>query len=448
VLVRTIAELPTTPGISGFAAEAMEDDPHWDEVDPRGFVSRWVDPAPKNSVFVLVSQSPRMVQVRFGRSLVIPALREGVQAGPGYRAWQDAYAQDLPQALVGGLTNLSSAMQRGLDAPWYVKLIARSEVGGFVLELLDEWLGPGDGFFTRYLLEPTVRLVVPLTNLVAPLGAWAILFVVALAGFLLELLGDTAGQRISRLLRNNRVGYGVVQGARLGWKILLMSCFGAALMLVASGRWEDGMALMVMGAPTLDSVPGSLATLAAPTALWLAALAALAMGIVNRGEEEIDAMTALAGLPDEAQQVLMAAFPKASQDAYAAESSIGFFEAVSDGDDADDVSGEEFELHPFTVLLELRKQKYSSIPLRWLLAMVLLPGFIGAYILVGQLLRLPFAIRRNNRAERATLALLKAAGLLPLPDDGDANARTGAGEPDDGDESARTEESDKDTGPG
>lgn len=411
VLLRTVPSLPRTPGLPALASEAMEDDPHWQQVDPRNALSRWVDAAPPRAVFVLVSAKPRQVQARFGRSLAIPALQEGVHSGPAYRAWQDAYAAGRPDALAAGLADLSAALARGLDVPWYIDWMARGDIGGFVLDVLDDWLAPGDGPFTRWVLRPAAWTVSALAGLVAPLGAWAVLVAVGLAGFVLESIGRAAARRLSRRLIRHRLAHAAVRGANWAWRTAVTTAFGAALLLVASGRWEDHAALQAMGIAVPEAAVQSLAGLAAPTALWVAALVWLATIFVGGGENERDAMRRLAALPDEDQRRLLAAMPPAARDAFRFEAKSGFLQALADGDDADDADDDAFATRPFTTVAEVREGDTASAPFKWLFALLFLPGFVGVYVLVGQVLRIPPAVRRNARADRAVVRLLKAAGL-------------------------------------
>jgi len=375
--------------------------------------------ATSKTVFVLVSKEPRMVQVRYGSELVIPAMREGVYAGPGYRRWQDGYARASgAEPLRKMLAELASALERGLSVPWYTGLLDRGDIGGFALDVLDSLVEPGDGLFTRYVLAPVARLVSYVARLLAPLGAVAVVAAVALGGVLLESLGRLVGRPVVRRL-TGRVSYQVGRLAVGAWSVIVALSFTAALFLVASGRWEDERALELMGATSVGAVFRSFSVLAAPAPWWVALLTGVMMYLYLWGHLEIAAMHTMGSLPDSLQQELMKAIPQRIRDGFTIEQRRSFLSEAMEGD-ADEIAGEEFVRRPFTVLREIREQRMMKDPIKWALGLLVLPGVLGFYTLIGTSLRALLALGRGVRAAERTAWLeeLIASDSQPAGDDG------------------------------
>ncbi len=400
-LVHTTATLPLTPGLPAAAGEVLEAHPPWSPSDAPGLVDRVLGWSSAKVVFVLVSGQPRMLQVRHGRELAIPALREGVLAGPTYRRWQDDYARAADAApLRAAFAELAQALGRGLEAPWYRSWLDRGEIGGFVVDTLEPLLAPGNGLFTRLVLAPVASVVSRLVRALAALGPVAAVGGTALVVVGFELLVRWPLRRLTRG-PGRRLGFRLLKLGVGSGLVLVGLAVSGTLLLLASGRWEDERALELMGAVAVPELVRTFSTLAAPSPWWVALLTAVVMAIYLHGHLELAASDALASLPDEAQREMLAAASERQRRQFDAERRVGFFKEAMGGD-ADDVSAEEYARHPFTVIAALRHGVFKKGVLQWGLGLLVLPGVFAVYVLVGTCLRAVFAVPKGLRAAEAT----------------------------------------------
>jgi len=198
ILVRTVDSLPTAR-ISVIATEMMEDEDYWDRVRPRGWFSKiGGDPSHGRGIYILLSQNPRLLQIRYGPGLLLPAYRAGLAAGPRYLSLQKAYATsgDADSSTRAVLSWLSDSIPQALDTPWYYGR-PNAATNIFFSEFQEQALPEGElysGLLKPYILLDLISLrltgdvrSIPLINAFA---YWGIRFVVInlILGYLLGLL--------------------------------------------------------------------------------------------------------------------------------------------------------------------------------------------------------------------------------------------------------------------
>jgi len=249
VVIRTVSKIPSSE-IGSFATEAMNHDPNWQSLRPRGFLRRYFrqDLPYGTGVYVLVSVEPLLVQVRFGNEIRLAAYQSGLAAGPWYRQQQVFPRDQIETHAVAVVSELAGKMKDVRHPSWLMSLVERlpseayseiedllapsSEAGSTIVtwyvKILN-WFGGTKSLFSFFMVNVFV-LFLP----------WTILTRVLLRG-LVDADINKAVSIILRIIANCGV---------LG--IAVMSV--VALGLLGHGRIEDELALSNLGLGFLGSI--------------------------------------------------------------------------------------------------------------------------------------------------------------------------------------------------
>jgi hypothetical protein len=249
VIVRTVSKIPSSE-IGSFATEAMNHDPNWQSLRPRGFLRRYFrhDLPYGTGVYVLVSVEPLLLQIRFGDEIRLAAYQSGLADGPWYRQQQIFPRAQIETHAVAVVNELAGKMKDVRHPSWLMSLVERlpseayseiedllapsSEAGSTIVtwyvKILN-WLGGTKSLFTFFMVNVFV-LFLP----------WTILTKVLLRG-LVDADINKAVSIVLTIIANCGV---------LG--IALMSV--VALGLMGHGRIEDELALSNLGLGFFGSI--------------------------------------------------------------------------------------------------------------------------------------------------------------------------------------------------
>jgi hypothetical protein len=249
VLVRTIAAIPPSK-IGTFATDAMEEEPRWAELRPRGFLRTHFrqDPAWAPGVYVLVSREPALLQIRYGSEIRLAAYEEQIAAGEWYQAKQRFPPAALDSHLKGTVTELALRMREVVHPGWPLSW-ART-ASSWVASEFEDFFAPSDGLLSTGVFANYVAIAHRFGATGTPFRLVA--FNLA-ALVLLWLIGKKLLVDALLLPRVSRPGakFALVIVANLG--LLGTLLLGAVtLVFLSRGRIEDRMALDVLGLSPLS----------------------------------------------------------------------------------------------------------------------------------------------------------------------------------------------------
>ena len=114
ILVRTIKTLKRSEA-AAVATEMMQAEGYWESVRPKHFWEKMTGDKPDaTGTYILVSQEPRLIQIRFGERVRLQAYRAGLAVGDQYLTIQTRYlsgALSPDAALKEALDTISNAMR-------------------------------------------------------------------------------------------------------------------------------------------------------------------------------------------------------------------------------------------------------------------------------------------------------------------------------------------------
>jgi hypothetical protein len=263
VLVRTV-DAPASMIVGAAATNRMETEAYWETVRPRSWHQRTIkrNYAWGTGVYVLVSKSPALVQVRFGGDIRLRSYRTGLAAGPDYRRIQEAYAASPADTEVVALVaDLSRRLPPVLTSGWLSSIAHR--LASVAFSEIEEFVLPSDGAFR----QGAVRVYVGVARrLGATSSGWRFLVFTALCYCVIWLAAYFVRTSLGRRFKvAGAIAGGVL--SILSKAVYLVGALGS-LLLLANGRTEDQLLLRDLGLQQLQWVGFDGAYLSAPGG-WL-----------------------------------------------------------------------------------------------------------------------------------------------------------------------------------
>lgn len=321
----------------------------------------------KRGVLVFLTAHPRLIQLRVGSELYVPAQRASLTWGPAYIAHQYVSGDRYGRALLRTVRWVTTTLH-GLRGSWQQraanKLIYHSLAGE-----IEDVSKPSDGFYGNYLFKPVLHVRLLEVHL---LHSYVATFI--LIGALLLLVRLAAGAAVVRLMR--KLASPWTRGA---WSLAsLLFQLALALVLVAPGiasalylsgsRREDQIAIQHSDLPHVGDLVFHPGLWNHQTGLIVAAglgLLRIASGVADRAW-----LVRFARLPAERQA---AAYERAQEhDPVTAFLLMMLGTRTRGGEEI--ITTEQFEREPYTNALLVPLLGDAWAGLRWALcAWLLLP---------------------------------------------------------------------------
>ena len=245
VLVRTVHEI--SPSEIGFyASENMKTEDYWESVRPKGWWRRAFkrDKSRSTGIYVLVSEEPGLVQIRFGERIRIEAFRQGLVVGLKYLEIQNDWASTDPNgSIIKTMDKLSIEVEDMMDTPFYFNWF-RNAIA-FTFAEFSDFIAPSDGIYTNWVFKPYLKIW---ADLPIPLSPWVFVLLNVGAFFLVRAI---INQIILRPIKSWRPGLFKFLRVIFEYVVLLYFAlpFLASVFLLANGRMEDQLALVYFQFP-------------------------------------------------------------------------------------------------------------------------------------------------------------------------------------------------------
>lgn len=257
-------------------------------------------------VYILVSEFPRLIQVRVGDELYLPALSSGVIAGTKYIQIQKIAIQGDLDVAVQRMTDLLIVeLPKILERKERFSGIIK-EAATYISKEIEQISFPSDDFFGRLILKPFIELRIIELRLLNTY--WVSYIVAGIVLVLLKLFFDLVTAPflsiakpvviIARILFSIAVGIAVGLGS------------AASAILLAGARIEDILALQYLKIDGLSSLTLNPELYLKPTSIWLAII--LAILRVGRGFAGRSNLVEYAVLPAEQQRRIFASLQENS----------------------------------------------------------------------------------------------------------------------------------------
>lgn len=254
VLIETVTQIPDYE-LGNFAQKSMDSSSYWKSL---GIGNKALD----NGIYILVSEKPRLIQIRYGRNIILEAYRSGLAGGKIYRTFQEGFQKlEYDSGIEYVLRELSSSMPSALDIPWLARLekpalkLLFSEYADFVI--------PSDGAYNNFVFRPYTKLLHYTKALISP---W--LFVV-MNSLLLLLITYIGKEIISFVIRQKKIKIIFLTIWSITSGILLSVPYFGVVILLGSMRTEDLLFLNYLGISTEYILP-NLEWMNKETSWWIA----------------------------------------------------------------------------------------------------------------------------------------------------------------------------------
>jgi hypothetical protein len=354
-VIRTIKNLPQRE-VGSAVDDSFEEDAKKCP-DPKACTQR--------GVYIVVSQSPALIQVRVGSELVAQSRWAGITSGPKYIEKQlPATSGDFDKAVHDMVEWLSPALPQATDISW-IKRWTLLDLTQNLHSELDDLSLPSDGFYGNYVLKPFLHARILEQRF---FGTWWITYLIASAfflavGFAIESTVNLAIGKTSPPVAN---GMNLVIAILFGLFLALPSA-GSAILLSGS-RLEDQIALRSSGIPGAESFTFSTESFVVETGILLALLLLLLR--VAKGMAKSAEFVAYASLSRENQQRLFSVIrEKNPTQAWLIKTLV-----TGDSDAIGSSSEEDFEDEPFGSVAAKNLIDSLKAGIRWgLLAWLFLP---------------------------------------------------------------------------
>lgn len=231
-------------------------------------------------LFVLVTENPRLIQVRLGSYYDVYASLCGVTMGQKYLEIQQSYADgNQESAMREMLTMICDNIRQRQSLSWYQK----SQLSGIHSSINSamEWLGtPSENLFGTLVTKPVYYIISIGSNL---FGSWLWgIIVVFLFVIGVRLLIGIILQKLIPSIRWRNLVSRIIGGC---FSLIFSLSAAGCSMLFSSGRLEDLTAIKAFGIPNVESFIANPSMFVQETSFILAGafffLTALAMIITN-----------------------------------------------------------------------------------------------------------------------------------------------------------------------
>lgn len=236
ILIKTVDSIPVSL-IGSFATLEHDNESNWAEW-------RDSDDVMDNGIMVLISEQPRLIQIRYGKNIFLEAYKSGFAFGNKYVFLQEAFIEQGYEAGLGGaIVALNNNLSKEFESNWLVK--TGKLFAGNIYDEVSELIAPSDNAYTHYIFKPYSRILQPFLIINHPL-----LFVV-LNAFMVYILIKVVKYLIIIFLGKSRVSLiiSVIWGV-FSSIFLALPLWGAVLYL-SSFRLEDALYADYLGIPLL-----------------------------------------------------------------------------------------------------------------------------------------------------------------------------------------------------
>ena len=244
VLVRTIDTIE--PSIIGsYASSQMEKEEWWREVNPKGLYSRWIkqDKPWSNGVYIVVSQEPHLIQIRYGERIRLEAYRAGLAVGNKYSDMQANFViEPTDEGVINTAERVSKELPDAMTIPWHLRLM--KFIVAVTFSEFEELATPSNDVYTSWILTPYLKLLVLLGGLHSK---WLFLTLNMILFFIIDYAVIAIVTNL--FLRKKKASL------KLRWKkyaSLIISTFFSvpffgATILLSGARIEDVLAIQQIG---------------------------------------------------------------------------------------------------------------------------------------------------------------------------------------------------------
>jgi len=226
--------------------------------------SKWIESKKerKNSIFIIISKKPQLIQFRFGKNIILEAYKSGLAAGSKYRRYQEDFiTKGYEIGLKEVLYNLTTEVPIALELSWLMKL--QKPASQFIFYKMTDLAIPSDGAYTNIIFKPYVKVVKSLSIFSSPL------FIVFINALLLLLIVKVGKVIIEKIFKKKKVSSILKTLWSIISSIFFSIPFWGSIVFLSSMRMEDSMFAEYMGIPILNFVKNSL-WLSSQTHLWFA----------------------------------------------------------------------------------------------------------------------------------------------------------------------------------
>jgi len=126
---------------------------------PRAFLRRTFrqDSPSSTAVYVLVSEEPGLLQIRYGKQLRLAAYRTGIACGEWYVAQQRIEPGQLERQLLQTLTDLEPRLAKAANPSWLTGKL--QSLASVVWSDFEDFMMPSDNFLADSAVKNYVRLI-------------------------------------------------------------------------------------------------------------------------------------------------------------------------------------------------------------------------------------------------------------------------------------------------
>ena len=396
--IRTVKAIDITK-VAAVPNEMMENENYWNEIRPKSWLTKrfLADPSYGTGIYILISEKPRLLQIRFGPQIRMEAYRAGLAAGTQYLIYQNQYATgNVNKTVLEVVGWLQESMPKALVLPWYMKF-AKNMVA-YSSNEFDDLLQPGNGIYTSCFLKPYLYLSTK--ALAVTQKPWIVPVVTAVLYWIVRLI--TTKLILGRLFGNwvSSVAKGVKSVSV--WVLSIFLSFPAigTVMLLSNGRLEDTMALSQLGLtlPEITRIPSSMFSI--ETSFFIALVAA-AIKVVKDGLERAD-YHLLASMPDNFQVKCWD---------FAVEENPANILLSAAASNSDFTTEADLKKRPYTELSHYLLGESAKSSAKWFAFLLFMPKAISLYALATFALPLPlsiFSVRTTHKNYQKLQRVAKA----------------------------------------
>jgi hypothetical protein len=160
VLIRTVDEIELSQ-IGSYASSKMEEEDWWKEVNPQGLYQRWIKQNKpwSKGIYIVVSQEPHLIQIRYGERIRLEAFRAGLAVGHKYSDMQTSFAtKTIDEGVINTVQQLSKEMPTALQIPKYLRYT--KFLVAVTFSEFEELATPANKIYNSWILKPYFKLIV------------------------------------------------------------------------------------------------------------------------------------------------------------------------------------------------------------------------------------------------------------------------------------------------
>lgn len=266
VLVRTVRQIKPEQ-IGAFATESMEDETAWKTMRRRGFLRSTFrrDSPSSTGIYVLVSQEPALLQIRYGEKVRLTAYSAGIACGEWYTSRQRFRLEDVDRHVFQTLTDVAARLEQA-SASWFTRKVR--SLASLAWSEVEDFLMPSDNFLVETALKNYVRLIAVFGGTGS---VWRFLLVSLVCYVLLWLLLKklVVDRYVLPRVQRKAARFGI-QVLSEGSLVAFLATGFLALVVLGRARIEDQMALQYIGLSGLGGLGISPVLFAKTGGFWFA----------------------------------------------------------------------------------------------------------------------------------------------------------------------------------